>query len=353
MMKRIPIALTLWLYAVATCQTDPLLYQSIQVVRDWLNNPGAEVRFMFKRNKSLHLFGPQNEFVFWYEPYEIVVNIDKMKVTEWSISISWWEEQARTDLPKKSEAEIIQIARNYANQYFPHFNEFSEWEITMMPDYVATQQIQEVIEYIVSFIPYVTNEFNIRIPVLTTLCSVGVDPYEGKVISFYQRHMPMTLTNLIPNFSVEEAKSKMEQAFLNLGAAQATAWIPATNEDYLFGLVIGATQTNGLRLAYSGGVEAVGAPGYEEEFGTSEEPSVWFAAIDAHTGELIYREPILGGAREEGLKQLLLYGLQYKQISSLFPSENQQREWVILIGLSLTVAIFLWAFWRWKRQRRA
>lgn len=344
MIRRAFIVLTFWLYSVVMGQTDPVLQQSIQVVREWLNDPQAEVEFRFHVDTSLGLSGPRNAFHFRHGIYEIIVNIDKMKIISWSIDFMDWADQARTDLPEKSEAEIIHIARDYAIQHFPYFNEFSEWETTVTPFHVETFQGKEATEYIVSFTPYVTNKLGVKIPVLTTICSVDIDPYEGKVIGFYQRHIPMTLTNLMPNFSIEEAKTRMEQAFLNLGAAQAIAIIPS-EQCYEFGLVIGATQTSGLRLAYSGGAETVGSPGYEEEFGTEEEPQIWYAAIDAHTGELLYREPILGAVNERS-KERLLYGSQ-RGYGLLFSITGQQW-WLILSILIIGCLTLFWIKWKKK-----
>lgn len=313
-----------WFYTLAINQTDPILQQAIRVVREWLNDPQAEIEFIFHNNTSLGLSGPRNEFCFKYGIYEIIVNINEMKITGWSIDLVDWANQVHIDLLEKNETEVLNIAYNYVIHHFPYFNKFPEWKKTIIPNFVKTFQEKEVVEYIVSFIPYIKNELNVKIPVLTTICSVEVDPYEGKIIGFYQKYIPMTLTNLTPNLSIEEAKTRMEQAFLELGAAQATAIIPSTDEYHEFGLVIGATQTSGLRLAYSGGVETIGAPGYEEKFGTPEEPQVWYAAIDAHTGELFYFEKL----GEMGIvEQNLLIGKQpmgrqlkfYKWQSALLP----------------------------------
>ena len=341
MKKQITAILVIYLWMTAMGQTDQVLQQAIQVVRDWLNNPQAKVEFMFHRNRSSELEGPVNDFHFEtpYYIHEIIVNLDRMKVIGWDATFNWIEE-ARTDLPMKSEVEIIQIARNYAQQHFPYFHEFSEWETDVNPfDLSEFSFNKQVIKYIVSFSPIVINETGMKIPVLTTVCAVDIDPYEGRVIGYFERHMPMTVTNLTPNFSPEEAKRRIEQAFLNLGAAQASATM-SLDIGLLNGLVIGATQTSGLRLAYLfDSVITVGAPGYEEEFGTEEEPQEWRAAIDAHTGELFYRVP-LGGAGEEA-KERLLHGSQHKYILP-FSIAIRQQWWLVVIIPIIGCLILFW-----------
>ncbi len=340
MKRQIAVMLVIYLWATAMGQTDQVLQQAIQVVRDWLNNPQAEVEFMFHRNRSSELEGPVNDFHFEtpYDIHEIIVNLDKMKVIGWDATFNWAKE-ARTDLPIKNEAEIIQIARNYIQQHFPHFYKFSEWKIDIELFDLSEIFNKRVIEYIVSFSPIVTNEAGTKIPVLTTMCAVDIDPYEGRVIGYFERHMPMTITNLTPNFSPEEAKRRIEEAFLNLGAAQASATM-SLDIGLLNGLVIGATQTSGLRLAYLfDSIVTVGKPGYEEEFGTEEEPQEWRAAIDAHTGELFYRVPILG-SMDEKAKERLLYGSQYKYILPL--SITRQQWWLIVSILIIGCLILFW-----------
>ncbi len=137
---------------------------------------------------------------------------------------------------------------------------------------------------------------------------IFVDPYTGEVYGFGYKYMPMTLTNLTPNFSADEAKARIEQAFRNLGAAQVVAVMSVPEDiflDAVDGLVIGATQTSGLRLAYVfDKVITTGAPGHEDEFGDTDHPALWRAAIDAHTGELFYREYWMGSTDEKD-KQIL------------------------------------------------
>jgi hypothetical protein len=303
---------------------------------------------MFHEDRSSELIGPCNIFYLEAPYYEILVDIDKMEVVGWFVNIVDWVKEALTDLPMKSEVEIIQIARNYAEQYFPHFHEFPEWEteIAIFDESEIARSFgldKKVIKYIVIFSPFVTNEIGTKIPVLTTGCAVDIDPYEGKVIGFLKRHMPMTLTNLIPTFSPEEAKTLLEQAFLNLGAAKASA-VMSSDDGLLDGLVVGATQTSGLRLAYLfDRAVTVGAPGYEERFGTEEEPQEWRAAIDAHTGELFYRQPILGSASEEARK-ILVHGSQRGYVLP-FP---QTSWWWISIGILVVGFLLL----LWTRQRK-
>lgn len=297
-MQRLPmvcwlvISLTIVAVTVAAAQTQ--LEQAIQAVRNWLGKPDALVVYVGKMDYSMLLTGPRNSFKFETPGYRVTVNLDTMKVTGWNRPSYAWVNKARTDLPMLSEEQIKNIALNYVQQHFTHYKEFSDWKITVWRSLEENMDgTKSAYRYHVDFEPYVTNKKGQRIPILTTLCGVDVNPYgQGEVIGFGYYHMPMTLTNLTPSFSEEEAKTVIEQAFLKLGAAQATA-VMSSSEDLAFtimpdGLVIGATQTSGLRLAYAFDyVKTVGAPGYEDDFGDAEHPANWWAAIDAHTGELL------------------------------------------------------------------
>ncbi len=186
-----------------------------------------------------------------------------------------------------------------------------------------------------------------KIPFLATGCSVDMNPYSGDIIGFGYHYMPMTVKSLKPAFSPEEAKRRVEKAFLNMGAAQASAVWSDTGfpyEDLPDGLVLGATQTSGLRLAYAFDyVLTVGTPETEDEFGTLQMPARFRAAIDAHTGELFFYEPLpgrrLGGEKE---KQLLARGLKKPFNQSNMITNTIINKILIILGILLTLLLFLW-----------
>lgn len=161
----------------------------------------------------------------------------------------------------------------------------------------------------------------------------------------------MTLTNFLPNFSAEEAKTRIEQAFLALGAAQANAVMSSPDPPYDImpdGLVIGATGASGLRLAYAFDyVVTVGALGYEGEFGTEIEPALFRASIDAHSGELFQIEYYLGSAGTKGASTLLK-GSQQKESKPHSFLKIWRGRWEISIGVLVTGFIIILL----ARQRR-
>lgn len=279
------------------------LEQSIQVVRDWLGDPNALVVYVGKHDSSVDFLGPRNEYVFETSGYRVAVDLKTMKVTNWFLYAYEWVDKARTDLPMLGEEQVKNIATNYIQQHFPYYNEFSNWQITVYKYQVTNlNETKSAYLYNVDFTPYIINKNGQRILVLTTSCGVNIDPYQGTVLGFGYFHMPITLTNLIPSFSEQEAKTKVEQEFLRLGAAQANAVMSSPDlSDLPDGLIIGATQTSGLRLLYAFDyVEAIGAPGYEDIFGDAENPTKWRVGVDAHTGEVFVVDEYMG------LKELLL-----------------------------------------------
>ncbi len=334
-------------------QTDPI-DQAIQVIQDFLGDFSITPRFLHK-DYDAGLTGPNNCFIFSAPGYtSIKVDIDKMKIVFWLRDRNEWVMAARTDLPMKSEQEIIAIARQYAQQQVPQlFKEFPNLELVIRQrkehavKFVdgKAQILKEAIRYIVGYQPYFLNSSGKKIIYAPAGCSVSVEPYEGKIVHFGYRYMPMTLTDLTPNFSEAEAKTQIEQEFLNLGATQASAVMSSPDEPYnkwVDGLIIGATQTSGLRLAYLFDyVVTIG--GHEDEFGTEEDPAIWRAAIDAHTGELFFFESFCGGA-EEKEKKMLLYGSRRKHGQFL-------REQKMAMGIGIGVLVMGCLFFLWARRR--
>ncbi len=297
------ILTALGLFCSITFAQSPELEQAIQVVRNWLGDPNAPVQFRFAEDYNVDLGGPENNFVFKTPGYrQIVVDLNTMTVVGW---LRDYEPQPGPSL--LSDEQVKNIALNYARKHCPYFDTFEHYEIKLYK--YRNVMNKNILDYVVTISPFFINNQGQKIPCLAIGCGVHIDPYTGKIYGFGYRYLPMTVTNLTPSFSADEAKEKIEQAFRNLGAAQAVA-VMSDPSDPIFkaapdGLVLGATQTSGMRLAYAFDyVVTVGSPGHEDEFGDAEHPAMWRAAIDAHTGELFYREYWLGEAGEKE-KQLL------------------------------------------------
>ncbi len=111
---------------------SPILDQAIQVVRDWLGDPQAEVIFVHDIDTTEDLFGPRNEYVFFVKSrnYHISVDINTMRVVHWFIDPLIYIDNTNTDQPLIEDNVLKNIAINYAKQNFPHWNEFPYWEIT-------------------------------------------------------------------------------------------------------------------------------------------------------------------------------------------------------------------------------
>lgn len=348
-MRRLWLTLSLLWASVAFGQ-DPVLEKAIQVVRDWLGDPQAEVLYERSEQTPLDLEGPQNHFIFNTDRYRVEVDVDTMEVTGWWLRLETYAESAQIDRPMLSIDQIKNIALNYARQHFPHWNEFPYWEFGFVYPLTATNwdNTKEALIYIVSLGPYFINDAGQKIPVLTTGIGVSVDPYSGEVVGFSYSHMPMTLTSLTPSFSAEEAKVIIEEAFRKLGAARVKAVMSADSEDSIYsdvpdGLVIGATQTSELRLAYAFDyVETVGAPGYEDVFGDGSWTVCFRAAIDAHTGELFYLQYYSGMVGSDEISES-----EGKSKSAL---NSQGYLWLVPLGAGLLISVFLLVIW--KRNKR-
>ena len=330
------IGLVLFVHHFSWSQS-PELEQAIQVVRNWLGDPDAPVEFERADKVPIGLSGPTNEYVFNAPGYSsIAVDLNTMTV------VSWVKKHVfPTGLPLLSDEQIKNIAFNYAKANFPYFNEFPHWETDIFKFGSPLSKERGILKAVVLVTPYFINAQGQKIPFLVAGCRVNIDPYTGEVYGFGYKYMPMTLTNLTPNFSAEEAKVRIERAFQNLGAAQAVAVMSVPEDifvDAVDGLVIGATQTSGLRLAYVfDKVITTGAPGYEDEFGDAEHPALWRAAIDAHTGELFYREYWLGSADEED-KKLLLHHNRPPSI----PERAREVLFLLCLALGLVLLSVIW-----------
>jgi len=367
-MMRWEIGILLMVVCSIAFTQSPILDQAIQVVRNWLGDPQAEVYFSYADEAAEDLSGPRNEYVFDTTNYIISVNINTMKVVSWTPNLIHYMEIVQSDRSLLSDEQLKNIALFYASQYFPHWNEYPNWEVISIfkAKFKSLDRKKEAWFCAISLRPYFINDLGTKIPFLATCCDVRIDPYSGNVVGFGYDYMPMTITNLRPAFSPEDAKRRVEQAFLNMGAAQASAIWSATGfpyEDLPDGLVLGATQTSGLRLAYAFDyVLTVGTSETEDQFGTLQMPGRFRAAIDAHTGELFFYESLPGRRlASEKDKKILLEGLK-KNISksksdTLLESNILKAGWQIwmislmVMGLMFLLSIFLFFLFRCLSHR--
>ncbi len=328
-------------------QQDPeweKLQQAIQVVRNWLGDPNAKVRF-YHDWKYIDYSGPQNEFVFSVYKDEgaftVDVDLKTMKVTGWCFH-NWDDAYIGKveGLPTLPEDQIRNIAINYVQQHFPHFNEFDNWEIEVRLWHIDILELHpEIKRASVFFNPYYINENGLKIRILPVFCGVAIDPYAGRVVGFSYRYRPIPSLDLTPKLTADEARLKVEQAVKEKGAPN----VNVTSEPgfpWPDGLVIIATREGDIRLAYAfNAVYTWGAPRWGS---SSDDPLVWHAAIDAHTGELLYFVPFgsMGGgeAYEESTsitrkKSIQEQSLNYQ--SKIFHSQS------ILLFLSVALLGFV------------
>ncbi len=317
---------------------SPELKQAIQVVRNWLNDPQAKVRFRRHRSFSFDLCGPRNSYDFEAPGYiSIEVDLDTMRV------VGWLKDYDPQPAPSQlSDEQLKNIALDYVRKHFPHFNEFEHWDV-IFNKYRLRESPTEPWECAVSFGLYFINAQGQKIPCLPVGCGVNIDPYTGEIFGFGFSYLPITVKDLTPRFSEAEAKVRIEEAFRNLGAAQVVAVMSHPGfAGWPDGLVLGATQTSGLRLAYAFDyVVTAGKPGYEDEFGTEEWPRSFRAAIDAHTGELFYAEYWIGIGGEKERQILKSRGSRGGSAERVAFKGNRVVGVSVAIVLSIAMVVFL------------
>lgn len=349
----VSLCLLIWGPSVMFGQQDTeweKLNQAIQVVREWLGDPDAVVSFHGSWNLPFDLCGPSNYYEFKVLKYFVKVDLETMKVTGWYIDSDFYIENAQVNLPLLSESSIRDIAREYARRHFPCYNDFPNWEIIFVHEWTVPKELspdKEIKRYAVFLAPYYVNDAGQKIYILPVSCSVGVDPYTGEVTGFGYSYRPIPSLDLTPKFTAEEAKSIVEQAVQAMGAPNVNAIMSEPDNPLADGLVIAATETGEIHLAYAfDAVYTWGASGWG-----LERPIKWRAAVDAHTGELFYFKGWgLGGVETMG-QNLLNLGKQptgqqlkpYKWQSILFPFLLGGLAGV-LIGFLMRV--FLW----WKKK---
>jgi len=90
-----------------------------------------------------------------------------------------------TSLPEKSDNELLTIARNYASQHFPGWEDFPYWQGKILGKIKHTVYNKIVRSRIIAFCPYFINNNGNKIIFAPAACSMKIEPYEGNIISFF------------------------------------------------------------------------------------------------------------------------------------------------------------------------
>lgn len=322
--RTLVITLSLLVLVGLGAQTDEqLLQDAIQVIRDFVGDQSINPLFSGEESRVMFFEGPYRNFRFiWVPGYDYIkvrVNPSPMYVCSWRKADDAWLPYVDTNLPEKSDNELLTLARNYASQYFPGWNDFPYWQGSIIGRIKSSGYNKIVRSKIIEFNPYFYFNGN-KILFAPAGISIRIEPYQGNIISFHWYYnLKMTLpSNLLnPALSPLEAESIAEQKVRNWVAQilaeegysipdnvifEATLSDPNDPDQGWWGdsrLVLGATENSGLRLAYR--IDKIQA----KDTITGEVLDEWiYALIDAHTGELLSMPQRLVGLSERSLKDI-------------------------------------------------
>lgn len=308
MRQALAITLSLLIINGLFAQTEEqLLQEAIQVVRDFVGDQSLTPLFTDDENRISFFEGPYREFRFGWVPgfYYIYVRVSPspMFVVGWGKADEAWLPYVNTNLPEKSDNELLALAQNYASQHFPGWQDFPHWQGKIMGRIKDSGYGKTVRSRIITFCPYFVNDYGDKIVFAPAGCSVRIEPYEGNIIAFhwlYNLRMTLSRSQLNPTLTPLEAEAIAEQKVRDWVAQilaeegysipsgvvfEATLSDPNDPDQGWWGdsrLVIGATETSGLRLAYR--VDKIQA----KDANAGEVLDQWiYALIDAHTGEVL------------------------------------------------------------------
>jgi hypothetical protein len=289
-------------------QTDEqLLQEAIQVVRDFVGDQSLTPLFTGEENRIFFFEGPHRIFEFFWIPgysyIKVRVNPMPVSIVRWSKTEDTWLPYVNTNLPEKNDKELLTLAQNYAILNFPGWNDFPFWQSKIVGRIKESGYGKIVRIRIIWFQPYFVNDNGDKIIFVPAACTVCIEPYEGHIVSFswaYNLKMTLPRSQLNPTISPLEAEAIAEQKVREWVAQQlakagysipndvvfeATLSDPNDPDQGWWGdsrLVIGATETSGLRLAYR--IDKIQA----KNVNTGEILDEWiYALIDAHTGEIL------------------------------------------------------------------
>lgn len=363
MKQALTFVLSLLLIGGLFAQNDEqLLQEAIQVVRDFVGDQSLTPLFTDDESRISLFEGPCRKFRFSWVPgyYYLKVRVSPlpMFVVSWSKTNEAWLPYVNTNLPEKSDSELLALARNYATQNFPGWQDFPHWQGVIYGRIKNSGYGKTVRTRLVSFSPYFVNDNGEKVLFAPAGCNVQIEPYEGSVISFrwcYNLKMNLPSSQLNPTLTPLEAEAIAEQkvhdwvaqilaqegySIPNNIVFEAILSDPNAPDQGLLGdsrLIIGATETSGLRLAYR--IDKIQAKDVDTGEVLGE---LVYAIIDAHTGELLVNPSIL-----QGLSDRFLLATRWNPIIFAIHSF---RIWVPALGVIL-ISIFLVAllFYRAKR----
>jgi len=349
---------------------DPVLQEAIQTVQNFLGDTSIIPVYRFEKdNSDMFLRGPGHFFEFEAPGYKFIgVRIDErpMRVVYWSKDQEVWIPSVDRSRPPLSVEQMVQIAKQYAQQHWPHWNEFPLKMIQYTTDRIARWN-EVTLEYdkdevyclAVKFTPYFVNSSGIKIPYLAAGCRVVIEPYEGSIVAFHWlSNVPMTLSQeqLNPTIPPSQAEVIGEQAFFNYYKERAyreggididglltvdiqmdpsrnitiydDSWWPER-------LAIGVTFEGVVKLVYIFDKVLL------KNASTGEVLMKFVVAMDAHTGEIVWVE---GPVSPEASHQL----------QGRFPTNLVSGVFlylVFVIGLFIVASLLTFRKWRsWKKS---
>jgi hypothetical protein len=302
-------------YAQEEPPNDPILLEAIETVKNFLGNPNITPLFVRDyETEEWELEGVGKFFEFEAPGYEkIVVRVDRspMEVVWWRKDSSWLQSVDRSQ-QRFTVEQMVQIATQYAQAHWPHWNKYPQKMIKWSWDkwYEWNQDIYDVkpiADFLhVYFIPYFVNSSEIKIPFFPALCTVGVEPYKGTIISFYWRQgatMTLSQDQLNPTVPPSQAEAEGEMALFNyydrlsvlmgFGSIKGVVTVdivmdPTRNititDDSWWPkrLAIIATKTGEVRLVYIFDEVLI------KDSATGEVVQKRWAVMDAHTKEIVF-----------------------------------------------------------------
>jgi hypothetical protein len=348
---------------------DPVLQEAIQAVQNFLGDTSIIPVYRFEKdNSNMLLRGPGHFFVFEVPGYDfITIRIDErpMRVVYWSKDEEIWIPSVdRSRLPLSVE-QMVQIAKQYAQQHWPYWNEFPLKMIQYTTDRRARWN-EVTLEYdkdevyclAVRFTPYFVNSSGIKIPYLAAHCFVVVEPYEGSIVDFgWSYNGPITLSQeqLDPTIPPSQAEVIGEQAFFNYykekaykeggvdidGLLTVDIQMDPFRNITIYGdswwperLAIGVTFERVVKLVYIFDKVLL------KNASTGEVLMKFFVAMDAHTGEIVWVEAPMS------LEAL-------PQIHGQFPNNLVSGVFLLILIIVLFIAVSLVTFLKWKNCKKS
>lgn len=168
MKQALTFVLSLLLIGSLFAQTDEQpLQEAIQVVRDFVEDQSLTPLFTDDDDQIWFFEGPHRVFEFsWVPGYYCVrvrVSPAPMFVVGWSKTDGVWLPYVNTNLPEKSDDELLTLARNYASQNFPGWQDFPHWQGKIMGKIKESGYNKVIRARVIWFLPYFVNDYGDKI----------------------------------------------------------------------------------------------------------------------------------------------------------------------------------------------